>query len=135
MAIAVISFIVFIERSQRRIQIQYPKRQMGNRMLGGESSHLPLKINVPGVMNNSLGGYSLGDVNIVAAFDVDKEKVGKDLSEAIFSKARKFASLALNTPESISIAVKASASSIVIFPPPLRGTTGLDKVSIFSSTP
>lgn len=44
------------------------------------------EINVPGVMNNSLGGYSLGDVNIVAAFDVDKEKVGKDLSEAIFSK-------------------------------------------------
>ena len=50
MAIAVIAFIVFIERSQRRIQIQYPKRQMGNRMMGGESSHLPLKINVPGVI-------------------------------------------------------------------------------------
>jgi preprotein translocase subunit SecY len=50
MAIAVIAFIVFIERSQRRIQIQYPKRQMGNRMMGGESSHLPLKVNVPGVI-------------------------------------------------------------------------------------
>ena len=50
MAIAVIAFIVFIERSQRRIQIQYPKRQMGNRMMGGENSHLPLKINVPGVI-------------------------------------------------------------------------------------
>ncbi len=50
MAVAVIAFIVFIERSQRRIQIQYPKRQMGNKMMGGENSHLPLKINVPGVI-------------------------------------------------------------------------------------
>ena len=50
MAVAVVAFIVFIERSQRRIQIQYPKRQMGNKMMGGENSHLPLKINVPGVI-------------------------------------------------------------------------------------
>jgi preprotein translocase subunit SecY len=50
MAIAVIALIVFIERSQRRIMIQYPKRQMGNKTFGGESSHLPLKINVPGVI-------------------------------------------------------------------------------------
>ena len=50
MAIGVIALIVFIERSQRRILIQYPKRQMGNKMFGGESSHLPLKINVPGVI-------------------------------------------------------------------------------------
>jgi preprotein translocase subunit SecY len=50
MAIAVIALIVFIERSQRRIMVQYPKRQMGNKTFGGESSHLPLKINVPGVI-------------------------------------------------------------------------------------
>ena len=50
MAVAVIAFIVFIERSQRRILIQYPKRQVGNRMFGGESSHLPLKLNVSGVI-------------------------------------------------------------------------------------
>ena len=50
MAVAVVAFIVFIERSQRRIQIQYPKRQMGNKMMGGDNSHLPLKINVPGVI-------------------------------------------------------------------------------------
>ena len=37
-------------------------------------------------MNNILGGYSIGDVDVVAAFDVDKDKVGKDLSEAIFTK-------------------------------------------------
>ena len=41
---------------------------------------------VPGVMHNVLGGYTIGDVNIVAAFDVDKEKVGVDINEAIFAK-------------------------------------------------
>jgi preprotein translocase subunit SecY len=50
MMVAVITFIVFIERAQRRILVQYPKRQQGNRMFGGESSHLPLKINVSGVI-------------------------------------------------------------------------------------
>ncbi len=50
MAVAVIAFIVFVERSQRRITVQYPKRQVGNRMFGGEASHLPLKLNVSGVI-------------------------------------------------------------------------------------
>lgn len=50
MAVGVIAGIVFVERSQRRITVQYPKRQQGNRMFGGESSHLPLKINVAGVI-------------------------------------------------------------------------------------
>jgi preprotein translocase subunit SecY len=50
MSVAVIAFIVFMERAQRRILVQYPKRQQGNRMFGGESSHLPLKINVSGVI-------------------------------------------------------------------------------------
>lgn len=50
MAVAVIAFICFMERSQRRILVQYPKRQVGNRMFGGESSHLPLKLNVSGVI-------------------------------------------------------------------------------------
>lgn len=45
-----IVFIVFIERSQRRLLIQYPKRQQGNRMSGGESSFLPLKLNTAGVI-------------------------------------------------------------------------------------
>ena len=48
--IAVVAFIVFIERAQRRILVQYPKRQVGNRMFGGESSHLPLKLNTSGVI-------------------------------------------------------------------------------------
>ncbi len=50
MVIGTITFIVFIERSQRRIIVQYPKRQVGNRMFGGESSHLPLKLNTAGVI-------------------------------------------------------------------------------------
>ena len=50
MSVGVIYFIVFIERAQRRIIIQYPKRQRGNKMTGGESSHLPLKINTAGVI-------------------------------------------------------------------------------------
>ena len=50
MAIAVIAFIVFIERSVRKILVQYPKRQHGNKVFGGDQSFLPLKINVPGVI-------------------------------------------------------------------------------------
>jgi len=49
-AVSVVFFIVFMERSQRRLLIQYPKRQSGNRMMGGESSFLPLKINTSGVI-------------------------------------------------------------------------------------
>ncbi len=47
---AVVTFVVFIERAQRRIVVQYPKRQMGNKMMGGESSHIPLKLNTSGVI-------------------------------------------------------------------------------------
>jgi preprotein translocase subunit SecY len=50
MCVAVILFIVFVERAQRRLLVQYPKRQVGNRMFGGESSFLPLKVNTAGVI-------------------------------------------------------------------------------------
>ena len=49
-AVAVVAFIVFMERAQRRIVIQYPKRQVGQRMFGGDSTHMPLKINTSGVI-------------------------------------------------------------------------------------
>ncbi len=49
-AVAIIYGIVFVERAQRRVLVQYPKRQQGNKMYGGESSHLPLKINTSGVI-------------------------------------------------------------------------------------
>ncbi|MGB0748765.1 MAG: preprotein translocase subunit SecY [Magnetospiraceae bacterium] len=50
MSVAVVTFIVFVERAQRRVVVQYPKRQMGNRMTEGQSSHIPLKLNVSGVI-------------------------------------------------------------------------------------
>ena len=48
--VVTIMFIVFMERALRKILINYPKRQMGNKMYGGDSSHLPLKINSAGVI-------------------------------------------------------------------------------------
>ncbi|MEI4483521.1 MULTISPECIES: preprotein translocase subunit SecY [Phyllobacterium] len=50
LTIAVIGIIVFVERAQRRLLIQYPKRQVGNRMFQGDTSHLPLKLNTAGVI-------------------------------------------------------------------------------------
>jgi preprotein translocase subunit SecY len=50
MAVAVIAFIVFMERAQRRLTVQFPKRQVGMRVTSGEMSHLPLKINTAGVI-------------------------------------------------------------------------------------
>lgn len=48
--LVVVAVVVFVETAQRRIVVQYPKRQVGNRMYGGEASHLPLKINTSGVI-------------------------------------------------------------------------------------
>ena len=48
--VVVVAVVVFMETAQRRIVVQYPKRQVGNRMYGGEASHLPLKINTSGVI-------------------------------------------------------------------------------------
>ncbi|MEC9249975.1 MAG: preprotein translocase subunit SecY, partial [Pseudomonadota bacterium] len=50
LVIAGLTLVVFVERSQRRLLVQYPKRQQGNRMMGGESSFLPLKLNTAGVI-------------------------------------------------------------------------------------
>ena len=49
-AVAVVGFVVFMERAQRRVVIQYPKRQVGQRMFGGDSTHMPLKVNTAGVI-------------------------------------------------------------------------------------
>jgi preprotein translocase subunit SecY len=48
--IAVVAFIIFVERSERRIPVQYAKRIVGRKMMGGQSTHLPLKVNSGGVM-------------------------------------------------------------------------------------
>lgn len=50
LVIATIAFIVYMERAQRRLVVQYPKRQQGNKMAQGQQSHMPLKINTAGVI-------------------------------------------------------------------------------------
>ncbi len=49
-AVGVIAFIVFMEQAHRRVVVQYPKRQVGTRMFGGDSTHMPLKVNTSGVI-------------------------------------------------------------------------------------
>ncbi len=49
-SVLLVMFIVFMERAQRRLFVTYPKRQVGNKVYGGESSHLPIKLNVSGVI-------------------------------------------------------------------------------------
>ena len=46
---------------------------------------IPEDETVPGLMHPRIGGYEIGDINVVAAFDIDEKKVGKDLSEAVFA--------------------------------------------------
>lgn len=50
MIVGVIAFIVFMERAHRRVVVQYPKRQVGNKIMSGESNHIPLKLNTAGVI-------------------------------------------------------------------------------------
>jgi preprotein translocase subunit SecY len=69
LALAMVLFIVFVERSQRRLLIQYPKRQQGNRMVGGESSFLPLKVNAAGVIPAIFASSLLMLPNTLAGFN------------------------------------------------------------------
>src|SRR3546814_10597881 len=50
LVVAVTYFVVFVERGQHRITVNYAKRQVGNKIYGGQSSHLPLKLNMSGVI-------------------------------------------------------------------------------------
>jgi len=50
LVLALIALIVFVERAQRRVVIQYPKRQVGNKVFGGDTNHMPLKLNTAGVI-------------------------------------------------------------------------------------
>ncbi len=77
LAVAVVAFIVYMESAQRRILVQYPKRQVGNKMFGGEASHLPLKLNTSGVippifasslllLPATLAGFNAGSTGLLA---------------------------------------------------------------------
>src|SRR6202048_1903993 len=76
MSVAVVAFIVFMERAQRRILVQYPKRQMGNKMFGGDASHLPLKINTSGVIPPIFASSLLLLPATVANFEASGQGVG-----------------------------------------------------------
>ena len=77
--LALIVFIVFIEKAQRRLIVQYPKRQVGNKIYGGQSSHLPLKLNTAGVipvifasslllLPNTMSGFGAGSSSEIFLF-------------------------------------------------------------------
>ncbi|MCC7259726.1 MAG: preprotein translocase subunit SecY [Alphaproteobacteria bacterium] len=70
LALALIAFIVFIERAQRRILIQYPKRQVGNKLYAGDNSHLPLKMNSSGVIPPIFASSLLLFPMTIAGFNV-----------------------------------------------------------------
>jgi preprotein translocase subunit SecY len=72
----VVGFIVFMERAQRRILVQYPKRQIGNRMFGGDASHLPLKINTSGVIPPIFASSLLLLPATVANFEANGQSFG-----------------------------------------------------------
>jgi preprotein translocase subunit SecY len=74
-AVAVVTFIVFMERAQRRILVQYPKRQVGNKMFGGEASHLPLKLNTSGVIPPIFASSLLLLPATVASFNANQSGI------------------------------------------------------------
>lgn len=68
LAVAIVFFVVYMERSFRKINIQYPKRQVGNKMYGGNSTHLPLKLNSSGVIPPIFAGALLSFPATIAGF-------------------------------------------------------------------
>ena len=76
MAVAVVAFVVFLERAQRRIVVQYPKRQVGNRMFGGDSTHMPLKVNTSGVIPPIFASSILLVPATVAGFSNQNGEIG-----------------------------------------------------------
>lgn len=97
--LAVVAFIVFVERSERRIPVQYAKRIVGRRLMGGQSTHLPLRVNAGGVMpvifaasilsapllfaNMSIGGFSFHDSRFFGPI-FDALRVGEPWYELLY---------------------------------------------------
>ena len=75
-AFVVIGVIVFFERAQRRLLIQYPKRQVGNKMFQGDTSHLPLKLNTSGVIPVIFGSSLLLLPATIASFAAQGDAPG-----------------------------------------------------------
>ena len=96
LVLALIVFIVFIEKGQRRLIVQYPKRQVGNKIYGGQSSHLPLKINTAGVipvifassillLPNTMSGFGAGTSSDIFLFISSYLGRGQPLYLALFA--------------------------------------------------
>jgi preprotein translocase subunit SecY len=75
-AVALVYFIVFMERAQRRLLINYPKRQVGNRMYEGQSSFLPLKLNTSGVIPPIFASSLLLLPTTIASFSANQGSTG-----------------------------------------------------------
>ena len=73
MAVFMVALIVFMERSVRKVVVQYPKRQVGNKMYGGDSSHIPLKLNTAGVIPPIFAGSLLLFPTTIASFSRNTE--------------------------------------------------------------
>ena len=82
LAIVVIAVIVFFERAQRRLLIQYPKRQVGNRMFQGDTSHLPLKLNTSGVIPPIFASSLLLLPATIAGFSATTRHAGLGLDDS-----------------------------------------------------
>ena len=96
LVLGLILFIVFIEKAQRRLVVQYPKRQVGNKIYGGQSSHLPLKINTAGVipvifassillLPNTMSGFGAGSSSDIFLFISSYLGRGQPLYLALFA--------------------------------------------------
>ena len=72
MMVAVVAFIVLVERGERRIPVQYAKRVVGRRVMGGQSTHMPLKVNAGGVIPVIFASSILAFPQTIAAFPVVK---------------------------------------------------------------
>jgi len=84
--VAVVAFIVFVERSERRIPVQYAKRIVGRRMMGGQSTHLPLKVNAGGVMPVIFASSILTLPQMIGAAFKDNRVVGPILDALRFGE-------------------------------------------------
>jgi len=85
LALAVTAFVVFVERGQRRITVNYAKRQQGRKMYGGQSSHLPLKLNMSGVIPPIFASAIILFPATMAGWFGNSEGMGwlKDISTAL----------------------------------------------------
>jgi preprotein translocase subunit SecY len=85
LALAVTAFVVFIERGQRRITVNYAKRQQGRKMYAAQSTHLPLKLNMSGVIPPIFASSIILFPGTIAGWFGDNEGLGwlKDISQAM----------------------------------------------------